>query len=201
MFSWLLSTSLANTFSAIHRRNTRSAPADSVRARNAALPSRMVFAAYELRLPFGHTGATAKEPVTVKVACGAAELFTAPLADFYDAILSRKVWFAFLTFNAASERAVDLIQSAAACRFFAALFAYRPFVNAPPSLQKTLTRAVQVIRSASLWTKGVIASFTISHFLCSHIAIISHFIEIERKYCDIAIERLRQQAFSFEAAL
>ena len=26
-------------------------------------------------------------------------------------------------------------------------------------------------------------------------------VEIERKYCDIAIERLRQQAFSFEAAL
>ncbi len=25
-------------------------------------------------------------------------------------------------------------------------------------------------------------------------------IEIERKYCDIAIERLRQQAFSFEEA-
>jgi site-specific DNA-methyltransferase (adenine-specific) len=25
-------------------------------------------------------------------------------------------------------------------------------------------------------------------------------IEIERKYCDIAIERLRQQAFSFQAA-
>lgn len=194
MLSGRLLASLTDALSAFHCSYSSCTPTNSIRTRNAAFPSGMRIAVHKFRLPFGHAGTTAKEPVAMKVAGCSTELISAPVADFRHLITARRVRLTLLAFKSAGKRAVSLIQTPAACGFFAALLAYRFLVNAPSCGQKAFAGAMAAIGPSSLRIELVFAMVAVSHFLCSHSAIISRFIELERKYCDIAIERLRQRS-------
>jgi len=171
-------------------------PADAVGTGNAPLPSRVRFAGHELRLPFGHAAARAKETLAVEIASGSAELLPAPFADVLDLTALSEVRPADLSLNPAFQGGVDLLPLASTLRGLAANGTRRGGVVPPSRLQVTGHRAISLLGPTVLRMIGFAAVFAVARLFAFHIPVISQ--EIEERYCEMAARRLAQDVLPAE---
>lgn len=186
----LLAT-LTDTAAAFDDGPPRGLPANPIRTRNAALPSWVCIPDVECGLPLSHTVVITEYPLRMEIACGAFNIVTAPVTWFSETIPFFYVGLAGLIRDSAIKRTELLGSFTGAGRWFPARFAYRIRGFSPTRLNVACIRAESLFFSAVLRIVASTALFTVAHFFASH-KIIIPIIEIEERYCETAVKRLRQ---------
>jgi hypothetical protein len=171
-------------------------PSGAIGVSRAAFPSWVIFTTNKFRLPFCHTPVIAKGLFGVEVTGWARYIFTTPSAS-----PSFKVgpgWIRtplFANFRT-SARAINLIPFACAGSRVAT---YRTKVDSPitPSIFEIAgARAARLMRAAIMGVERISAIDTLFNFVGfshdSSIRYIVRYFKLEEKYCEIAVNRLRQ---------
>lgn len=196
MTDWFPFALLADPPGSRHGLFFSSLPSDSVGSRCPALPSWMGRSNHKLRLPFSHTGTRAEWLVRVKVGSSAAERLEALNTCLGDAIAAARIRLADLRCHAARKR-TELLAALASARGWLAACGTRRSLSRPPSIEQVTSRRAEGLRRpAVLGAERIAALCAVACFLASHSSIIP---QIEEKYCEIAVNRLRQEVLNLWA--
>jgi hypothetical protein len=168
-------------------------PPDPVTPWRTSLPSWVRLSALKLRLPFRHAVAVAKRENGVEVSSGARHLLSAPIAGLCDAVGSTWVWFSDLALLLTPKRAVFLVPFAGTGAWVPAYFAGRLDGDSTPSVIDVAGSGTEP-SGGPAWVELDATVKTVDHTL------IIPPIEIEEKYCAIAVDRLRQSVMDFGGA-
>lgn len=173
-------------------------PTNPIATRGTPLPTGMCILYDKFRLPFSHTPIVTKNLIGVKVAGRSCHGFTAPVTRFCYEIRAPGIFSSVFTLLCAFPRAIDLVSLASACGWFPAHGTQINTSITPTVLKVTIGRAKDLTRTAIIGVKWFSAMFTYSGFgkffhgyIINTIAKMS--IEIEEKYCEIAVQRLAQE--------
>lgn len=202
-FNGLFMTLLTNVISPSECLLTSLKPIQTVLSGCATLPARVIFATPKFRLPFSFTPIITKCLFTMKATNRASNIFATPRTLFCKQIRPTLVWLPNLTSNTTFYRTKLLASFASICNILTALSALVDRRFTPSSLAVAFERAIFRIRSAVKWMIGLptrlagICNSINSSILTTHTYIIPH-IEIEERYCETAVKRLRQGILSME---
>ncbi len=198
LFRGMPSATLAPLASPSEGTITRCIPSDPIAARRPALPTGVSRADVVLRLPLGHAGTRAEQPVAVKVGCWATEILTTPLATLRRAITSTRIRLTLLPLNTALHGAQLLRALACTRRWLATDQAGALHWFTPPCPQLAGWRAICLGLLRAPTVLGMIrlpATFAIARYChVLHTRIISQ----QERYCEIAARRLSQQVLHLE---
>lgn len=198
MLKRALPASFTDTPTAFYNSESSRLPADAITSRCSTLPAWMKFSSLELRLPFRHARCVAKREHRVEIRCSAGDCFAAPVAGLTYPVAPTKIRLPNLPLLPTTKRAILLGPTASANALIPADFTERLWRwDAPPAFQVAMSRAVLAIRTAIERMVFGPASLTcLSRVRVPHTLSIPH-IEIEEKYCRIAVERLSQEVLDF----
>lgn len=194
-----LPTPLANTCTPSQNSVASGFPSNPVGLGGSAFPSRVSLTTLELGLPLSHTGRIAECERGVKISRRACDLLAAPIARLRDTVGAARVRLPDLPLLPTLERTVFLVALPCADAGFSANFTRRTRGCTTPSIRKVASARTEAGFGATVKRMKIRAAMIASQ--CAvwvyHALSIPH-IEIEERYCEIAVNRLRQEVFQFE---
>lgn len=177
-------------------------PSNTITSRTSTFPAWMSIFNNKLRLPFCHALIIAKNFIGMKIASWSCYWFTTPITWLCNQIRSFWVFPALFSYLGTLPRTINLISFSCAYGWFPT-HRTKVYFSIPPSvLEKTITGTKILIRTTIIWVKRVATVFANSSFgVFFHTYIINTIakksIEIEEKYCEIAVRRLAQEVLPF----
>lgn len=193
-----LSASLADPTRAFNGGSSRGFPADAVTLGSAALPSWVCLPAIEFRLPLGHTGVIAESHDPVEVTRRSVHYLSAPVAGSRYPVRPARVLPAhFRQLRARPRTEHPLAVARLECLTTNGAHLWR--CNTVPSVTEAAGERTKLRVGPSI--EGVKSTPALDagngYVRVPHTPMIPH-IEIEEKYCRIAVERLRQAVLPLE---
>lgn len=195
----LTPTNLTASFSVPSGLSSCGLPSTTASITSASRPSGMIFTPVIFGLPFSHTDIITKDVFGMKVRFSPFNVLSTKGTLFCDSVRTARIFPSVLSYLSTFKRAINLISFACAGRWFSTnrAMVFRGFI-APSLFQVTGFRTIGLIGPSILRMKirpTNSARFCFGKFL--HIPMISTIakmsIEIEEKYCEIAVQRLAQE--------
>ena len=202
LYCFSLTAPLTNATGSFHDSFSCTLPTNTVATGGSAFPSGVGILYDKFRLPLSHATIITKNLIGMEVACRPCYWLTAPIAWLCDKVGTPRILFPFFAFLCALPRAIYLVSLTGAYCGFSTHRANINFSITPPILKVAIGRTKKLIGATIIRMKGFSAIFTYSGFAkFFHIYIINTIarksIEIEEKYCEIAVNRLRQEVIPF----
>lgn len=202
-FNRLFMTSLTNVIRPSKCLLASLKPIQSILSRSATLPTRMVFTTSKFRLPFSFTSVVTESLLSMKAASWTSNVFTTPRTLFCNQIRTTFVWFSYLAFYPAFNRAEQLATLTSIRNIPTALATMVRWCFTPSSHPITFERTILGILATIKWVKCLpaylarICNSIYSPIFTTHTYIIPQ-LEIEEKYCEIAAKRCSQSVMKLE---